>query len=211
MRLSKFKVDPFFGFVTVVMVMGVLAVVAGVFFGPDKAEVFVGLGALSINGFLAILTFRYVELTKELVDANVKQQSLLFPKLTVQVDGVESHAGAPKRDYLGNRETLVIQAILTLSNSSPLTDDSVWFESAVSTASWLEYKAYNFAPKDQMSEGLIVKLAKGESKLMTLAVHFSCGPGKAVISENYEVTAVLRDTFGQDIPVRLTISDIKLI
>ena len=177
---------------------------------PVRAQVLNSSYTLLGNAALLLVTWIYVQSTKKLVETNLRQQELLFPKLSMQVKEVRCRDQKvfTDKDVSGQ---LILEVVLNISNPSPLTNDTVWFEDAVVTAPALKLERYIFScvgTKESLDASQL-KLASGESRMMHLYLFFTCDVTRTKSAENHAVAVNFRDAFGNRTPVEFKIPSVK--
>jgi hypothetical protein len=203
--LKKVRQQPSLAVLIAITVLALIGIAATVWLwnAPTKAQSVTGLLTLFGNLVLIGVTWVYVPANQELVAANKRQQEMIFPKLVAHIDSVKKTIQKVTRNNVDMNQGYIV-AFVTISNTSPFTNDTVWVESVISSSPALKSEGHYFGKSGERLAADTVTLSSGEAKVSLLRAYFSCPLDEASQAEDAIVTFKLRDAFGQPIELELT-------
>jgi hypothetical protein len=143
--LKKVRQQPSLAVLIAITVLALIGIAATVWLwnAPTKAQSVTGLLTLFGNLVLIGVTWVYVLANQELVAANKRQQEMIFPKLVAHIDSVKKTIQKVTRNNVDMNQVCIV-AFVTISNTSPFTNDTVWVESVISSSRALKSEGHYF-------------------------------------------------------------------
>ena len=203
--LKKVRQQPSLAVLIAITVLALIGIAATVWLwnAPTKAQSVTGLLTLFGNLVLIGVTWVYVLANQELVAANKRQQEMIFPKLVAHIDSVKKTIQKVTRNNVDMNQVCIV-AFVTISNTSPFTNDTVWVESVISSSRALKSEGHYHFGESGEGPADTLTLSSGEAKVLLFRAHFSYALDEASQAEDAIVTFKLRDAFGQPIELELT-------